>query len=94
MKKINEKFSQLMSFNLDKKSGVGAHNTGFTNNMSALDNMRLNQTRFKNALSSGFKQNQAEPRHGSKKVTNKPFRVRFSLDRDSAEHNNATLPTK
>ena len=64
MKKVNEKFSKLMSFDIEHQflnmtssnAGAGAGNSGFVpavNNLSALDNMRLNQSRFKNGLASG-----------------------------------------
>ena len=95
MKKVNQKFSKLMSFDLEHQFNRTALNTGFVptaNNLSALDNMRLNQSRFKNGLASGVKLSKQAPegyRSQQKRVSikkpNKPFKVRFSLDKSSDE---------
>lgn len=64
MKKVNQKFSKLMSFDIEHQFNMTSVNSGFVptaNNLSALDNMRLNQSRFKNGLASGVKLSKHAP---------------------------------
>ena len=102
MKKFNQKFSKLMSFDIDKtfnrtqvllNKNQRLHQAA--NNMTALDNMRLNQNRFKTegpnsvmkfadliATNHGFTTKQ---RRTPVKTSQKPLRVRFSLDKDDED---------
>ena len=85
MRKVNQKFSKLMSFNLDKSINGQWNKKNATiipnNNLSAIDNMRLNQSRFKKA---GGETGVLMKRTALKNPS-KLLRVRFSLDIDSDE---------
>ena len=85
-----------MSFNLDKNFNKILNMTGKTqslvqavNNLSAVDNMRLNQTRFKQAFSDAAQLKQAirkqevSNKRAALRNTSKQLKVRFSIDVDS-----------
>jgi hypothetical protein len=102
MKKINQKFSKLMSFDLEKtfnktQSLMNRHQQLSTtvNNMNAFDNMRLNQSRFKAsgpntsvmkfanfAAATATGGGTIKGKRAPLKTSQKPFRVRFSLDKE------------
>ena len=83
-----------MSFNLDKSTGINdpwkkkknAAIPSFNNNLSAVDNMRLNQSRFKKSIEGNF--GEVSMKRSTMKHSTKPLRVRFSLDIESDEERN------
>ena len=100
-RKVKRKFNRLMSFNLEKDA-ISLHNeTGKVssssrqlalNKLPAIDNMRMNQTRFKKAFAdAAFAEavkgqgrfggaDGSNSRRSNKQYSSRPLRVRFSID--------------